>query len=406
MLGDLTCPRCGQLIPIGQTECPHCTRPKKWWIVERESLLIASVVALFVLFGITGVAANLYHSKQKSLGQEWFARGEVNLKAGRAEVALEDFRTALVYAPDTSLYRLRLAQALIASNRVDEARSHLLTIWRDEPGNATVNLELARLAVKQSNAPDAMRYYHNAIFGVWRGNPDVPRQETRWELCEFLLKQGETAQAQSELIALAADLPPDAALHTRVAGLFSQAGDFARALEEYQKALEIDRHQDAALAGAGETAFEMRDYSTAVTYLERVARTDNALDYDKDLLATARLVLNLDPMRTRLSRAEADRRALNAFEFAAARLAECLQARGLNPKPAQPQNELQRIALRADQLQPDATAKGLRQNPDLRVTLMDVVSDIELTTEKECGSPKGVDLALLLISEKRGAPEQ
>jgi hypothetical protein len=29
-----------------------------------------------------------------------------------------------------------------------------------------------------------------------------------------------------------------------------------------------------------------------------------------------------------------------------------------------------------------------------------------LTTQEECGTPKGVDLALLLITEKRGAPEQ
>lgn len=406
MQGDRPCPRCGQLIPFGQSECPHCARPKGWWMVERESLLIASVVALVILFGITGIGANLYHSKQKALGQEWFARGEVSLKAGRADAALEDFRTALAYAPDTSLYRLRLAQALIASNRTEEARSHLLTIWRDEPGNATVSLELARLAVRQGNTLDALRYFHNAIFGVWRGDPEIRRREARMELSEFLLKQGEPAQAQSELIALAAELPPDADLHTKVAGLFRKAGDYGRAFEEYRRALEVDRHQDAALTGAGETAFEMGDYRAASTYLERAVRADAASGHDKDLLSTARLVQNLDPISPRLSRAEMERRVLHAFEFGTARLDECIKTRGLNPRPAEPQNDLQRLALRADKLRPDATARGLRQNPDLHVNLMDLVSDIEVTAEKECGAAQGVHLALLLISRKRGAPEQ
>ena len=146
MQGDRPCPRCGQLIPKGQEDCPHCAKPRGWWTVERETLMLASFVALVILFGITGVAANLYHSKQKALAQEWFAQGEKDLRARQAESALEDFRTALAYSPENALYRLRLAQALIASNRTDEARSHLLTLWRDEPGNGTVNLELARRA--------------------------------------------------------------------------------------------------------------------------------------------------------------------------------------------------------------------------------------------------------------------
>lgn len=125
MQGDRPCPRCGQLIPIGHEECPHCAQPKGWWTMESETLLVASVGALVVLFGLTGVAANLYHSEKIELAQEWFARGELDLKSGHADSALEDFRTALAYSPDTTLYRLRLAQSLVAANRPDEARSHL-----------------------------------------------------------------------------------------------------------------------------------------------------------------------------------------------------------------------------------------------------------------------------------------
>jgi len=39
-----------------------------------QRLLIPGLVALVILFGITGVGANLCHSNQKSLAYEWFAR--------------------------------------------------------------------------------------------------------------------------------------------------------------------------------------------------------------------------------------------------------------------------------------------------------------------------------------------
>ena len=232
------------------------------------------------------------------------------------------------------------------------------------------------------------------------------RRQVRLELCQFLLKQGATAQAQSELIALAAVLPQDAALHTKVAGLFQKAGDYDHALEEYRNALEIDRHENSALVGAGEVAFETADYRTAASYLERAVRAGAADEHDKELLETARLIRSLDPMSPRLSRAETDRRTLSAFETATARLDDCLKAHGLNPKPDQPQNDLQRLSLRAGELRRNARAAALRRNPDLRVDLMDFVSSVEELTAKQCGAPAGPDLALLLISRMHGAAEQ
>lgn len=403
---EQTCPQCGQVIPKGQKECPHCSAPRGWWTVERETLLLASVAVLVILFGITGVAANLYHAKRKALAEQWFGRGEAALKAGDAAEALEDFRTTLAYAPDGTTYRLRLAQALMAAHRTNEARSHLLTLWRDEPGNATVNRELASLAVEEGDTADALRYFHNAIYGVWDRNPQEQRRQVRLELCRFLIRQGAKTQAQSELIALAGVLPPDARMHTEVAGLFLKADDPARALEEYRKALELDRHEEDALVGAGEVAFQRGDYAAAVRYLERATRSASAPEHARELLKTARLVLNLDPYSRRLPRAEADRRVLHDFDIASARLAGCLQARGMNPTPPQPQNDLEALSLRAAQLRPQARLSVLGRNPDLRLDFMDLISNIEESTARECGAPTGADAALLLVTRMQGGSEQ
>ena len=407
MQGDKACPSCGQLIPIGHDECPHCTKPHGWHLVERETLLLASIVGLVILFGITGVAASLYHAGRQSLAQEWFARGELDLKNKNPDGALDDFHTALSYSPDSALYRLRLAQALVAMGRTDEARSHLLTLWRDEPGNSTVNLELARLAARRNDSSDALLYFHNAIYGVWPSNAAQHRLDTRWELCEYLLSQHQKAQAQSELIALQAEIPENAALYTKIAGMFRQAGDRNRALSAYRQALEIDKRHGDALTGAGETAFAMGEYQVAADYLQRAVRVGAASKADADLLSTARLVLNLDPLAPRLSRAEADRRTLRDFEFATTRLGECLQSRGIAPPQEQeePQDELGKLSLQADKLKSSAKSSALLRDPDLRVTLMDFVSTVEETTTRVCGTPGGVDLALLLIARKQGTAD-
>ncbi len=404
---DRSCPRCGQVIPEGQSECPYCAKPHGWWTVQRETLLLASVAGLVVLFAITGVAAKFYHSKQRSLAQEWFVRGELALKAGNPKQALEDFHTTLAYAPDSYIYRLRLAQALMAAHRTDEARSHLLTLWRDEPGNGTVNRELARLAVEENDTSDALRYFHNAIYGVWQRAPEEQRRQTRLELCQFLIRQGAKNQAQSELIALAGELPDSAAAHTRVAGLFLKAGDPARALEEYRKALKFNRRSEDALVGAGEVAFQTGDYALAASYLERAVRAPSAPPHAAELLTTARLVLGLDPYNRRLPRAESDRRVLHAFQIASARLDSCLKSQGINPQPAanQPASALQSLAQQQHKLHPKAHAHILSRNPDLRLNFMDWVSNVEETTLKPCGAPTGENQALLLIARMQGGTE-
>src|SRR5712691_1007165 len=102
MEGDRPCPTCGQLIPFGQSECPSCSERKgTLWSLERESLVLLTFPALVAFFVVTGFAARAYHSKEKHLADEWYARGEADLGAGRPASALDDFRTALIYSATT-----------------------------------------------------------------------------------------------------------------------------------------------------------------------------------------------------------------------------------------------------------------------------------------------------------------
>ncbi|HEU5335647.1 MAG TPA: tetratricopeptide repeat protein, partial [Terriglobales bacterium] len=202
-------------------------------------MLVLLIAAIFC--SVTIFAARFYQAKQLRLGRMYFGRGQAALAAGQPHAAIQDFRNALYYSHDDPNYRLRLAEALAAANRIPEAQSYLLTLWQDAPSNSTVNLQLARLALKQGNTQAALRYYHGAIYGLWPdGEAAARRLQTRLELIHYLLRLHDSTQADAELIALTSELPRSAAAHSQVGGLFLQTGDRERALEEFQQALRLD----------------------------------------------------------------------------------------------------------------------------------------------------------------------
>ena len=118
---DRRCPQCGRKIPWGQSSCPFCRgQGGYFWSLRRDTFLLMIFVFLILLFVITGFTVRIYHAVEKGFAQEWYTRGEGDLRAGRAEAALADFRAALSYSHDDSQYQLRLAEALMAAGRSPE----------------------------------------------------------------------------------------------------------------------------------------------------------------------------------------------------------------------------------------------------------------------------------------------
>src|SRR5512141_1152017 len=148
MVKDAVCARCGERIPPGESECPECARRGRPLQLRRDSLLLAIVIGIAVgLFVITYYVAAFYQGRQQKLARVWYERGDSELRAARYQRAVVDLRTALAYSRESFPVRLRLAQALAAANQQPQAQAYLRTLWDEQPGNATVNLGLARLAV-------------------------------------------------------------------------------------------------------------------------------------------------------------------------------------------------------------------------------------------------------------------
>jgi tetratricopeptide (TPR) repeat protein len=192
----------------------------------REVVLIICAVLLIVMFAVTALVTRLYHKKIHTLGDDWFAKGEVTFRSGNAALALVDYRNALVYSPNNPIFQLHLAQALASANREDEASTYLVNLLAESPGSGEINLELARISAHQGQFFSAVRYYHSAIYGVWETDPLLKRWNVRRELCEYLLDRGDMTDAQPEAIALTQEAPAgdaerqkEAAAYSRRAGL-------------------------------------------------------------------------------------------------------------------------------------------------------------------------------------------
>src|SRR5580704_15717123 len=243
------------------------------------------VLVALLLIAILGFAAvhrlvNRFESRQGVLAAQLFYRGLSEQRNKNFDSAIADFRAALSYDPNNYTYELSLAKALVASQRYSEADSYLASVADRAPQDGDVNLLLARLAAHDSKYDDAIRHYHRAIYGLWSIDPDGNRRRTRLELVDFLLDHDQRMEAQAELIASAASLPPDPQLHLAVANRFLRAQDYQDALEQYRQVLLLDRDNLMAQLGAGKAAFELGQYRTAERYLqaafERHAQDDDA----------------------------------------------------------------------------------------------------------------------------------
>ncbi len=361
---------------------------------QRPVVLVGLTVLAVVFFlAVTGLS-RAHREQREAIGNRWFHRGIADLNANRFDTAVMDFRAALLYSPDEYSYQLNLAEALIGEGQRAQAWAYLTNLRDREPDDGVVNLELARIAAQRGETDDAVRYYHNAVYAVWPPSQEAKRRDARLELIELLLRIGAKAQAQGELIALEETVGPDPAQQEHIGELFLRAEDYEHALAAFATVLKMDRHNAAALAGAGYAAFELGRYPMAQHYLEAAVSANPNDAASRDRLKTTQLVLNMDPFRRQISISERDRIVMQAFQAAGERLRNC-KLPAITPTAAGAQPPLND---QWTQLKPQITEEGLRRNPDLVETAMDLIFRIERDTSVVCGTPTGTDLALLLIS--------
>jgi tetratricopeptide (TPR) repeat protein len=368
---------------------------------SREPVILALLTGLAAVsfLAVTGLS-RLYEAQQESLAVEWSSRGLHDLNAGRYNVAILEFRTALEYARDNDGYQLSLAQALLGMNRTDEAYAYLINLWDRQPENGVVNLELARIAVEKNQTDQALRFYHNALYATWPANQETERRKTRLELIDYLLRINARTQAESELIALEANVGEDAAQQEHLGELLLRVEDNGRALDAFRESLKLAPENPAADAGAGVAAFNLGMYPAAERYLQTAVAAVPGDAASAALLRTTQSVLRLDPYRPQISSAERDRIVVDAFAAAGERLKACgaLDDGKAQPTNGSPKTAIDGLAEQWTRLQPQISERSLRDNPDLANAGMDLALQIETQKNTGCGTATDADRALALVA--------
>jgi Flp pilus assembly protein TadD len=370
-------------------------------IIRREIVLLVFIaVAAVPTYMVTRRAADLNRQRNAHIAAYWYRQGERQLKEGKPEEAIASLREATTNDHDNRGFAFALAQALGATNRDDEARLALLRLRESAPESPQINLQLARLSARSHDLPEALRYYHHALYGLWAGEKvDEQRRQVRLELIHLLLDHKERNRALAELMALSTDAPRTAEVQLQLGQLYVEAGDVSNALQHFAQAAQMDSGNRAALSGAGETAFQLGDYKTAEGYLSRATALDNSATRAAQLLETTRLIQSSDPLTPRLSRPEQVQRLRAAIGQSVRRLQQCTG--NAQTGPAQDP-----LLLQAETMLPRVTPENLREDPELLAAGADLVLKIEETTSQTCGKPVGLDEALLLAGRKHGAGER
>jgi tetratricopeptide (TPR) repeat protein len=369
-------------------------------------VVLGLLLMVTVLGTVDYFATRAYHAREDAYGRQFFAKGEAELQSGRPEPAIAALRVALMYSRENPRYRLRLAEALTAANHPNEARAYLEGLFEEEPGNGVVNLQLAHLAAQHGNVPDAIRYFHAAIYGFWAEEPGINRRQARLDLIDFLLRNKMNTQAQSELVALSADLPNDVPLRLRVAGLFTRVPDYRSALGLYRSVLQLAPGNQNGAAGAGEAAFQLAQYGVAGHYLREAVVEDPKDARSDQLLSTVNLMSVLNPSRRGLTLRKRATRTVSAFTQAGDRLKQCAEVKGQSLSNLDSTSDLEGLYKQWKQMSPGITSARLRRQPEFIDAAMDLVFQIEDQTSRQCGTPTGTDFALLLLSRRREDPER
>jgi tetratricopeptide (TPR) repeat protein len=380
------------------------TNSTPWW--RKDTSVFAALLALAATaFTATYFISKSFGRKQDSLARHWLQQGDSDLKAGSPQKAAGEYRTALLYSHDNTDYRLRLAQALAANGQTTQAIAYFLSLLDEQPGNGLYNLELARLYSRLGDTRNAARYYNAAIYGAWSSNPALARRGARTEFIQFLLNHNSQTQAQAEAIILASGVSPnEIPARLEAAKILLSTGAYARAIDEYASLLKNDT-VPAAL-GAGQAAFQSGEFKSAVKFLN-LALSHGANDPNAQaLLEKSKQVLDADPNRRRIDAAERARRVIQAYDTAGKRLQSCGKLKGQRLDSATPATDLQKLYDQWSAANSTVAYKILRDDPDLRDSVMELVSHIELTTAQTCGVPTGHDWALLMLTRYGEGVEQ
>jgi chloride channel protein, CIC family len=218
------------------------------------ALILATVLVAFLNY--------FYRQGRIERAREYQVAGEQLMKQGRYEDAIAQLRQALSISPNLE-NRLSLGLALVKAEHGEEGSVYLNEVLRQSPNSGPAHLALAEVAVQQGRIDDAVAQYRRAIDGIWPSNAAQSRLDARIELVKALAQAGRRVQAQTELLALAAEVPPEPGAQKQIAGMLQDLGLPSQAASLYRDVIRRNPRDAAAFDGLGEAELAQANFSAA-----------------------------------------------------------------------------------------------------------------------------------------------
>jgi Flp pilus assembly protein TadD len=292
------------------------------------------------MFALTGFCTSVYKHQRTNLGRRHYADGQRLEAAGDIQAAVEEYRRALIFAPDDTEYRISFASALIGAGRFEEAESHIDQLLQDDPTNGVINRMRAHLAERQNRTAAAIDYYQRAVYEYWPQNRLPERAQARWELISLLEKAGRREEAVGELMTLYANtsITPDTKLAVGFALLRDSAS--SEAAQVFRESARTAPKDPRPHLGLGEAYLANGEFVSARHEFERALKLDAQDKEAAKFLALTNAMIDIDPDLPALTSAERRRRSTNLLKRVVYLLRQCSGGVGVDDRFARADNLL------------------------------------------------------------------
>jgi tetratricopeptide (TPR) repeat protein len=348
------------------------------------SLTLLAIAGLFA--GDTFLAA-VDRKESDVEAARLFSEGQTLIAKGDNAKAIDRINDAIAIERGNRFYLRTLAQAQLATGKTAEAEQTAADLLDSEPTDGQASLLMARILTKEGRYPDAISYFHRAVYGRWEKDEEANRRRARSELIDLLAKRNSKEELLAELLAVQA-APQDTNARLQLGELFLQAGSPARALDTFRAVLHSEPSNAAAYQGLGDAEFAQGNYRLARSHFQTALRLapDNATI--RHHLEACSQLLELDPMLRGLSARERYSRSLKLVELTLGEVNQC-QAQ-TPPADLQPLVEKASAALKASI--PEA-----RQN-DASEANLDIAEQLwQMRKKEECSAPADANRPLALV---------
>ncbi len=291
---------------------------------RRLTILVAAAAA--ALFTATTMLARAYHGEREARATGHLESGHRLAAGGDLGGAIEEYRAALQFDRDNLQASRALALALLDTGRLAEAETYLSILLARQPTDGLMNRGMARIAAARGADVLARAHYQRAIYGQWPGDSIAGRIDTRFELHDFLRREGAREEALAELLRLKAEVPAaHTAVQRRLAALLVDAGAPEEAIGTLETAAAAAPRDVELLAQLARAELQAGRTREARATLRRALNIAPKREDLRDQAVVVEQVLALDPTLPRLGLVTRIRRARGVLAAAVAHSRGCIE---------------------------------------------------------------------------------